>query len=39
MDIKKILAAIAVLCQGSSVWAEGAKFVQLYPYEPTHIGK
>lgn len=39
MDIKKILAAVAVLCQAPHVWADGAKFVQLYPYDTTHIGK
>lgn len=37
MDIKKILAAVAVLCQGSSVWAEGAKKIQLYPYDPNML--
>lgn len=34
MDIKKILAAIVVFCQAPNVWADGAKFVQLYPYDP-----
>lgn len=37
MDIKKILAAIAVLCQSSSVWAEDAKKIELYPYDPNRL--
>lgn len=37
MDIKKILAAIAVLCQGSSVLAEDAKKIQLYPFDPNML--
>lgn len=37
MDIKKILAAIAMFCQVPNVWANGAKFVQLYPYDPNEL--